>query len=122
MPCLEVMLPVVDDRTKEVLSSALTKAFVTSTQFDADIFGIHYCEYTSGAAAIGGRVWHEGGGRYGDLQGILGTSLQAIPALTDGDEDAPEAAHAARGTSVKPEVVEDEDVESDDTSPTLAAA
>jgi hypothetical protein len=68
------------------------------------------------------RVIANTAGMYGDLQGIIGTSLQAIPALTDGDEDAPEAAHAARGTSVKPEVVEDEDVESDDTSPTLAAA
>jgi hypothetical protein len=68
------------------------------------------------------RVIANTAGMYGDLQGILGTSLQAISALTDGDEDAPEAARAARGTSVKPEVVEDEDVESDDTSPTLAAA
>jgi hypothetical protein len=67
------------------------------------------------------RVIANTAGMYGDLQGIIGTSLQAIPALTEGDEDAPEAAPAALGTSVRPEVVEDEDVESDDTSPTLAA-
>ena len=51
-------------------------------------------------------------GMYGDLQGIIGASLQAIPALTEGEEDVLEETAPALGTSVKPNN-DDEEVDPD---------
>lgn len=57
MPCLEVILPRTDAQTKKRLAEELTKAFAQSTGFEADIFGVHFNEYSAGDAAVGGKVW-----------------------------------------------------------------
>ncbi|MCL0065455.1 tautomerase family protein [Dehalococcoidia bacterium] len=56
MPCLDVTMPRMDISTKEELSAKLTEAFTAGTGFHGDIFGIHYIEYDTGNAAIGGKL------------------------------------------------------------------
>jgi len=62
MPCLELTVPELDDRTKQTLVSGLTDVFAEATNFGREIFGIRFNEYHVGQTAIGGRVW-EGDGR-----------------------------------------------------------
>ncbi|MCP4566009.1 MAG: hypothetical protein GY841_00355 [FCB group bacterium] len=63
MPCLEITLPKVDNRTKEKLTARLTAAFDESTPFGADIFGLRFFEFEPGEAASGGRIWDGQTGR-----------------------------------------------------------
>ena len=56
MPCLEISLPKTNTQTKEKLTSELTKAFVSSTRFEAEIFGICFQEYEIGSAGSGGKL------------------------------------------------------------------
>lgn len=67
------------------------------------------------------RVIANTAGMYGDLQGIIGTSLQTIPALTVGEEDASEEAPVLPGAVVRLDKVEDDDVDSDASLVTAAA-
>lgn len=57
MPALEVVMPKTDQKTKELLAKSLTEAFVSATNFEAEIFGIHFCEYEKDSVAIGGKIW-----------------------------------------------------------------
>lgn len=57
MFCLEVVMPKTDLRTKALMSTKLTQAFVDSTGIGSNIFNIHYCEYEIGEAAAGGKLW-----------------------------------------------------------------
>ena len=63
MPCLEISLPRIDRKKKELLSSQLTEAFANTTGFDASIFGIRFLEYTEGEVATGGIIWDGQTGR-----------------------------------------------------------
>ena len=63
MPCLEVSLPRIDRKKKELLTAQLTEAFANSTGFDAGIFGIRYSEYKEGEVASGGTMWDGQSGR-----------------------------------------------------------
>ncbi len=56
MPCLEITLPASDPESRARLAEALTAAFVRSTGFEREIFGIHFREYAPGEAAVGGRL------------------------------------------------------------------
>ena len=68
------------------------------------------------------RVIANTAGMYGDFQGIIGTSLQAIQALTAGEEDALEEASAALGAGAASDKIDEEDIDSDDVPHSLAAA
>ena len=57
MPCLEIVIPEVDQETKVKLVSELTDAFAASTKFPPEIFGIHFMEYKPGETASGGKIW-----------------------------------------------------------------
>lgn len=63
MPCLEIVIPGVDPKIKEVLAERLTKAFAESTKFPTDIFGIRFIEYKPGETASGGKMWDGKSGR-----------------------------------------------------------
>lgn len=57
MPYLEVSMPKVDRRTKELLSARLTETFTACTGFAEGTLGIRYLEYEVGGAANGGQLW-----------------------------------------------------------------
>ncbi|MFH2049488.1 MAG: tautomerase family protein [bacterium] len=57
MPCLEIVIPEIDQETKTKLADKLTKAFAKSTKFPTDIFGIRFIEYKPGETASGGKMW-----------------------------------------------------------------
>ncbi len=56
MPCLEISVPNMDDRTRRALASELTDVFVDTTGFDREIFGIRFQEYGWNEAASGGSL------------------------------------------------------------------
>jgi hypothetical protein len=68
------------------------------------------------------RVIANTAGMYGDLQGIIGTSLQTIPALSAGEEDTTEEAPVVLGVAVELDKVEDEDINPDDIPQSLVTA
>jgi 4-oxalocrotonate tautomerase len=57
MPCLEVVMPRTDVKTKELLSARFTEVFTASTGFEREIFSIHYSEYSAGEACVAGKMW-----------------------------------------------------------------
>jgi len=63
MPCLEISIPAVDDKTRSRLARSLTDAFTATTGFGADIFGVRFHEYEPGKAASAGVLWDGGDGR-----------------------------------------------------------
>jgi len=63
MPCLEIVIPEIDQKIKEVLAEKLTEAFAASTKFPAEIFGIRFMEYKPGETASGGKIWDGKTGR-----------------------------------------------------------
>lgn len=65
------------------------------------------------------RVIANTAGMHGDLQGIVGSSLQTIPALTAGEDDASEEACGAEPAS---DTIEDVPLATDEVSHPLAAA
>ncbi len=63
MPCLEISIPTVDKETRRHLARSLTDAFVSTTGFGAEIFGVRFLEYEPGKASSAGELWDGGDGR-----------------------------------------------------------
>ncbi|MFH1374102.1 MAG: hypothetical protein ABII79_09930 [bacterium] len=63
MPCLEITMPRTDTDTRQQLATKLTETFAQNTRFEAEIFGVRFCEYDVGEAASGGKLWDGREGR-----------------------------------------------------------
>jgi phenylpyruvate tautomerase PptA (4-oxalocrotonate tautomerase family) len=56
MPCIELSLPKVDQKTKAALAAELTEAFCSTTGHSAEILGVRFFEYEADSTAVGGKL------------------------------------------------------------------